>query len=161
MTAGFQFRPPSGEAMIRAVYGDIKERDLAKGMLSIDPGWEAENLVTLRDVCSTELNVRLHRLVVPSFEHCLVEAIARAPDYKIRMLGGFCARRKMNNPSKRPSLHSWGAAFDANWDMNGFGHDGQRDLPDAVIDAFEAEGWEWGGSWRVPDYMHFQFATDF
>ncbi|HQR27179.1 MAG TPA: M15 family metallopeptidase [Nocardioides sp.] len=27
---------------------------------------------------------------------------------------------------------------------------------DVVVEAFEAIGWEWGGSWTPPDYQHFQ-----
>jgi len=26
---------------------------------------------------------------------------------------------------------------------------------DAVVRAFAAIGWEWGGSWASPDYQHF------
>ena len=28
-------------------------------------------------------------------------------------------------------------------------------ISDAVVDAFAARGWSWGGYWNNPDYQHF------
>jgi poly-gamma-glutamate synthesis protein (capsule biosynthesis protein) len=33
--------------------------------------------------------------------------------------------------------------------------DGTIRSDDVVVRAFAAIGWEWGGSWAVPDYQHF------
>ena len=52
------------------------------------------------------------------------------------------------------SLHSWGIAIDINALTNVLGTEG--DMPQAVVEAWEAEGGEWGGDWSRPDPMHFE-----
>jgi hypothetical protein len=141
------------------MFGKFSWQELSKGLVQIEAQWEADNLVTLRDVDKTGLNIRLHRKIATLFEDGLAAAIKAAPHYKVRMLGGFAARHVLNDPSKPLSLHSWGIAFDVNWDRNGYGKSAPRDLPEPFVAAFENYGWSWGGKWKTPDWMHFQFAT--
>ncbi|MET0606121.1 MAG: M15 family metallopeptidase [Beijerinckiaceae bacterium] len=59
------------------------------------------------------------------------------------------------------SAHAWGAAIDLDPEGNRIGrawapHRGM--VHESVIDAFEEEGWRWGGRWRRPDAMHFEAA---
>jgi hypothetical protein len=60
-------------------------------------------------------------------------------------------------------MHSWGCAIDLDPGRNAFhdqtGHFGAGGAI-AVVRAFEAEGWIWGGRWagRSCDPMHFQAA---
>jgi hypothetical protein len=76
------------------------------------------------------------------------------------MLGGFVPRHKMHDPARGLSIHSWGAAFDVNWDTNQVGRNAPTDLPAEWVAAFTDRGWDWGGSWRsTKDWMHFQYAT--
>ena len=78
----------------------------------------------------------------------------------MRQLGGFCARHKMHDVKRALSIHSWGAAFDVNWDTNGVGARATSDLPKDFVAAFTEQGWNWGGNWKSPkDFMHFQYAT--
>lgn len=75
----------------------------------------------------------------------------------------------------RWSLHAYGLAVDVNPLQNPWVHDGvvappagapyvDRTHPhpavlregDAVVAAFDAIGWEWGGRWTSPDWHHFQ-----
>lgn len=151
--------PPKTLAEVKETYGDFKFTELSKGQVDIDDTWERDNLVTLRNVCGTGLNIRLHRLVAPLFEEALAAAMKACPDYKVRMLGGFSARHKMHDPKRGLSLHSWGCAFDINWDKNPVG--GKKyDLPEAFVAEFEKRGWNWGGRWRgTKDWMHFQYAA--
>jgi hypothetical protein len=59
----------------------------------------------------------------------------------------------------RLSMHAYACAIDLDAARNGLGNANPRfkDFP-WVIDAFEKEGWVWGGSWSRPDGMHFQAA---
>lgn len=153
-------QPPNGLAALKQTYGDFSYTELAKGWVQVESSWEMKNLVTLRNVGGTGLNIRLHRLVTPVFEQGLVSALKACPNYKVRLLGGFAARHKMNDPTRILSIHSWGAAFDVNWDTNGVGKNASSDLPPEFIKAFTDLGWVWGGTWKSPpDPMHFQFAT--
>ena len=151
---------PTGLAGVKRIYGDFKFIEMSGGNVDVEDSWEAENLVLLRNVCGTKLNIRLHRLVAPEFEAALAEARKVCPSYKIRMLGGYCSRHKMHDPKRELSIHSWGAAFDVNWDTNGVGLKAPRDLPELFVKAFTERGWNWGGNWKLPkDWMHFQLAN--
>jgi D-alanyl-D-alanine carboxypeptidase len=59
------------------------------------------------------------------------------------------------------SMHSYGCAIDLDPGRNGLGDTTPHfeNLP-MVVDAFEKEGWIWGGRWggRYCDGMHFQAA---
>ncbi len=93
---------------------------------------------------------------------------------------GFNCRRVQG--SNRWSDHAWGAAIDLNPVENPYVTgssvappgsrrfaaldrapgalvpDGTIKADDVVVRAFAAIGWEWGGSWRNPDFQHFTGA---
>lgn len=156
------FPPPNGFKELEKVYGSLKYTEMSGGNVTPDVLWAHDNLVSLRNVAGTKLNIQLHRLVAPHFEQCLIEAVRRCPSYKVRMLGGYCARHMRHDPKMPLSIHSWGAAFDVNWDKNPMVPKGSKvgfDLPAPFIAAFTEQGWEWGGSWKsISDFMHFQYA---
>lgn len=151
--------PPTGPKEIEKVFGKFKYVELSKGAIDIDDTWERDNVVTLRNVCGTKCSIQLHRLVAPIFETCLKEAMVRCPKYKVRMLGGFVPRHMRHDPKMPLSVHSWGIAFDVNWDTNPMSPKLITDLPVEFIAAFREQGWEWGGNWTsVKDAMHFQYC---
>lgn len=159
-----QFSPPNGLEEIKKTYGDFKYVEMSQGNIKVDQSWEHDNLVVVHNVCNTGLNIQLHFKIVPIFEACLSEAIRRCPDYKIRMMGGYCSRHKLNNPKNNLSVHSFGAAFDFNWDTNTIGSEkeAKTDFPLEFISAFTENGWDWGGNWNhTKDYMHFQYAINY
>lgn len=55
------------------------------------------------------------------------------------------------------SLHSWAVAVDVNAAWNGFGD--EPTLSEGLIKCFTDAGFDWGGTWKKPDGMHFQLAT--
>jgi hypothetical protein len=155
------FPVPYGMGGVIQRFGFNHTTELSKGNCVGDPTWEHNNLVVLRNVNGTGCNVQLHHELAPLFRVSLAEAMAAAPDYKIRMLGGYCARHQRNDPDLPLSIHSFGAAFDINWDKNLLTKSKPvYDIPDAFISALTKRGWEWGGNWKtVFDCMHFQYAT--
>lgn len=66
--------------------------------------------------------------------------------------GCFNIRSKRVNQSL--SLHSWGLAIDINASWNQLGK--TPTMPANVVLCFLEAGFEWGGTWAVPDGMHFQ-----
>ena len=72
--------------------------------------------------------------------------------------------------SKRISAHSFGIAIDLNIQRGPYWQwmerddpevlDAQANYPQAVIDAFEAEGFIWGGKWHSYDFMHFEYRPE-
>ncbi|MFY1686888.1 M15 family metallopeptidase [Plantactinospora sp. WMMB782] len=87
---------------------------------------------------------------------------------------GFNCRRAVSTGPAKWSAHAYGKAIDVNPVENPYLLDG-RVLPPAgaayqdrserrpgmavpggaLVEAFAAAGWQWGGSWRSPDYQHF------
>lgn len=154
------FPVPYGMGGVIQRFGFNHTTELSKGSCLGDPTWEHNNLVVLRNVNGTGCNIQLHHELAPLFRLSLAEAMAAAPDYKVRMLGGYCARHQRNDSTLPLSIHSFGAAFDINWDKNPMGKTLVTDLPPEFVAAFKKYGWNWGGDWNsVKDAMHFQFAT--
>jgi D-alanyl-D-alanine carboxypeptidase len=154
------FPPPSGIAGLKARFGSFDFHELSGGNVCIDGPWPFNSLIVLHNVCGTGHSVQLHHLVAPWFEESLRAAMSAAPGYPVQMLGGFCARHKMHDPSRDLSVHSWGVAWDVNWNKNPVGKPLRTDIPLSFVSALTSRGWVWGGSWvNEPDPMHFQFAT--
>jgi hypothetical protein len=78
-------------------------------------------------------------------------------------LGGTRNVRKIAG-TDRMSAHAWGIAIDLNpelgnywrWDKHGW----SNRVPQRVVDAFEAEGFIWGGRWAHFDTMHFEYRPE-
>jgi hypothetical protein len=66
--------------------------------------------------------------------------------------GCFNIRKKRGLSSA--SLHSWGIAIDVNAAWNALGK--QPTLSPGFVKCFTDNGFEWGGTWKRLDGMHFQ-----
>ena len=68
--------------------------------------------------------------------------------------GCFNIRKKRGLSSM--SLHSWGIAIDVNAFENGLNQTPK--LSAGFVKCFTDNGFEWGGTWKRKDGMHFQLA---
>jgi hypothetical protein len=68
--------------------------------------------------------------------------------------GCFNIRKKRGLASQ--SLHSWGIAIDVNAAWNGLGK--EPVLSAGFVKCFTDAGFDWGGTWKRKDGMHFQLA---
>lgn len=68
--------------------------------------------------------------------------------------GCFNIRKKRGLSSM--SLHSWGIAIDVNAFENGLGKEPK--LSARFVKCFTDNGFNWGGTWRRKDGMHFELA---
>jgi hypothetical protein len=67
--------------------------------------------------------------------------------------------RKIRGSATRWSNHAYGAAIDFDAEHNGF-NTGHGKMPQAVVDAFKAQGALWGGDYHGrTDPMHFEFCS--
>jgi hypothetical protein len=69
--------------------------------------------------------------------------------------------------TKELSMHSWGIAIDLDPSMGHYWRnvpEAQRTwknrVPQVIVDAFEAEGFIWGGRWYHYDTMHFEYRPE-
>jgi len=141
----------------------------------LDPYWEAANLVRVPfpwravlawDVTTPVKSARMHRLCAPSLVAAFAAIWAAAKQdqatieaWGMHLYGGGFEFRPVRG-GKALSSHSWGCAIDFDPARNGYGDTTPNfaNVP-AVLDAFAAEGWTWGGPWRPKaDGMHFQAA---
>lgn len=82
-------------------------------------------------------------------------------------IGGTFIWRKIAR-SKNLSTHAFGIAIDLNvdrahywrWQRRGEPLRWQNRIPQVVVDAFEAEGFIWGGRWVHYDTMHFEYRPE-
>ncbi|MBE6442788.1 MAG: M15 family metallopeptidase [Desulfovibrio desulfuricans] len=83
----------------------------------------------------------------------------------LRMDGGFAWRRIAGE--NRLSPHAFGIAFDISPDVATYWrwsslrpHPMQKSYPRAIVEAFENEGFIWGGKWHEYDLMHFEYRPE-
>jgi len=118
--------------------------------------------------------VRVHRRALAAFtavEQRLQTLLRDRPDLRAHLLplGGTIAKRNIAG-TQRASAHSFGIAIDINpkravywrWRRDNIGKPIPIDaLPDqAIVDAFESEGFVWGGRWYHTDTMHFEYRPE-
>jgi hypothetical protein len=118
--------------------------------------------------------VRVHQAVrerVLAVESRLRELVRARPVLRGQLLplGGGYARRTIAG-TERLSAHAYGIAIDINprraayWRRSMRG--GAKSVPasaipdQAIVDAFEAEGFIWGGRWYHVDTMHFEYRPE-
>lgn len=68
--------------------------------------------------------------------------------------GCFNIRKQRGYQSQ--SLHSWGIAIDVNAAWNGLGKEPK--LSAGFVKCFTDAGFDWGGTWKRKDGMHFQLS---
>jgi hypothetical protein len=97
----------------------------------------------------------------------LEKLVAQTPSLAVYVtgeLGGTFEWRPIVN-TNRLSAHSYGIAIDIvvsksdywEWDKPAVW---TNQIPQAIVDAFEAEGFAWGGRWYHYDTMHFEYRPE-
>jgi hypothetical protein len=101
--------------------------------------------------------IRVHQLAAPAFEAAFRTLHSDDELWgHLKTFGGTYAFRPKRDDMEVLSTHSWGVAIDLNPKGNELGV--TPSMHPAVVQAFEAAGFVWGGRWRRPDGMHFQLC---
>ena len=151
------------QAHIKALLGDFWVVRGTGGALQIDPAWKSAHIakVNLPLVgplrCNAVVAVAA-AVALQELQDTGLSALVHSGD--TRAHGGcFSTRetRSLNgNSGHNLSRHTWGAAIDINPSQNPYG--GVSRMDGRVIDAFRRHGFIWGGSFIVPDPMHFEYV---
>jgi hypothetical protein len=107
------------------------------------------------------IRIAVHREIAPVVSLLLHETVRLGYPLRQQTCGGYSYRAmktRRGTATKTPSNHSWGLAVDLNWDANGFGPTAPHDIPEWTVELWEQRGFNWGGRWRIRDWMHFEFA---
>ncbi|RNM12668.1 M15 family metallopeptidase [Nocardioides pocheonensis] len=127
------------------------------GSVNPDPRW-------IRDYIRTEQvpilgAVRCNKAMLPQLRAALQDVVKLGLASKIHPneYGGCYVPRYIgHDPSQGLSFHTWGTAIDLNVAENQRGTAGTMDRN--VVAIFRKWGFNWGGTWRYTDPMHFEMA---
>jgi hypothetical protein len=115
------------------------------------------------------LPVRVHRRVAPALARVagrLARARRQDPSlapFLARLSGSFVDRKIAG--TTRTSAHAFGIAIDLDAAQSDYWRwrrqpQWRNRIPQAIVDAFEAEGFIWGGRWYHYDTMHFEYRPE-
>ncbi|MFO0679193.1 MAG: M15 family metallopeptidase [Polyangiaceae bacterium] len=114
---------------------------------------------------------RVHARIVPALRRVDAKlALAAAADPAVRRAfaapGGAYNWRTIAGSTLR-STHSWGIAIDVDPSVGDYWRNvpearrrWQNRVPEAIVRAFESEGFVWGGRWGHFDTMHFEYRPE-
>lgn len=129
--------------------------------------------LTKKDGTKTTGNISVHRSLASDVQDVFQKV--QDAGFKIYEASGYSYRQMNNGGSGKLSHHSYGVAIDINVNEN-YSHRGsviyagsfwnpsqsEFSIPTngALVRAFEAKGWKWGGKWsgNYQDYMHFSYT---
>lgn len=108
------------------------------------------------------LTVRIHRRAAAPLRRVAARLDAKEP--VLQKTGGTFNWRTIAGTTDR-STHSWGIAIDLDPARSAYWRNDtptrwRNQIPQAVVDAFEAEGFIWGGRWLHYDTMHFEYRPE-
>jgi hypothetical protein len=147
------------------------------GRIRLDPVFAAtygrsERAVDVIPFRFFDQKLRVHRKVARAFaavEARLRRAVAADPKLApfLTGVGGTFVWRNIAG-TDRPSAHSYGVSIDLNvprsdywrWQKPAAPLRWRNRIPQAIVDAFEAEGFIWGGRWYHYDTMHFEYRPE-
>jgi hypothetical protein len=174
LCAVFQFEYPGGEggrcpaegfdpgrirneAFMRRLYGGTAE-ETGNNCITMD-FFGAKVLFNQRQGAAEALQRVIARLEL------IIQQEPGAKEY-IRPTAGTLNWRKIQG-TDRLSAHSFGVAIDLSalkapyWKWKtGIPEGARRGYPQAIVEAFEAEGFIWGGKWHSYDFMHFEYRPE-
>lgn len=146
-------------AQIKSIFGEFPARLGAGINIHIHPDWiEEQTEVTTIPVLGT---FRCHKKMIPQIKTAFDEVEASGLMGLVRPgdFGGCLASRFVRaGVAAGLSRHAWGIAFDFNVSTNLYGAVPTMDL--RLVEIMERHGFSWGGHWRFPDGMHFEYVHD-
>jgi hypothetical protein len=162
------FAVPYRRGPIRPV--DVVDDD--PGRIRFEPLFAATYGETPRhvDLVSVEFAghaLAVHRRVAPALERVWARLREPALAPYFEQMGGTFVWREILGTHRR-SPHSWGIAVDIGvphsdyweWAKPREPIRWRNRIPQAIVDAFEAEGFIWAGRWFHYDTMHFEYRPE-
>lgn len=121
-------------------------------------GWPNAQTDKMVTIAAAGVKVRVRREIAALVQTLLQVTEKFGYDVKAGQTWGFANRAIAG--TQIPSNHSWGLAIDINSTENPQSSTLVTDLPPAVVHAWEASGFYWGGRYQnsKPDAMHFEYV---
>lgn len=100
-------------------------------------------------------NIDMHKPLLDAFQLVINRALAQ----ELKTFDGCYNVRYVRGRDGIYSIHSWGIAIDLNAADNPLA--GSSSWSPEFVDCFKSVGFTWGGEFKRPDPMHFQWAASF
>jgi hypothetical protein len=149
-------------ARTKQLLGEPWYRILSDGSLEMHPDWKAANLTDGRILLDPTIRVRAqcHLAVVGDLSAALADVAASGLAGQIDVANtnayGGCFAPRYSRTSGFLSRHTYAMALDLNTTSNCLGCTPR--LHCDVVRIFRKHGFAWGGNFRVPDGMHFEWV---
>lgn len=98
-----------------------------------------------------------HKLLVAPLTKALENLISRGYVKELKTWDGCYNPRLQRGSMTKWSIHSWALAIDVNAAWNGLGV--KPVLSAGFVKCFTDAGFDWGGTWKRLDGMHFQLSS--
>ena len=147
------------EALFRAAYGGTPDA-VSSALVPVELRGRRVSFHRRAADALRRVSARLDRIATPAI------------DRSFASLGGTFAARPIAG-TDRTSAHAWGIAIDLDPSLGDYwrnessaaaGKSAQlhwrNRVPPEVVEAFEAEGFAWGGRWYHYDTMHFEYRPE-
>ena len=154
-------------ARTKVALGEPWYRFTSTGSVTMHPTWKADNLTDGRVLLDESIPIRAqcHVAVVDDLRAALAEVaaegLAGAIDVANANSSGGCYVPRFSRVSGQIgflSRHTYGMALDTNTDSNCVGCRPQMNCD--VVRIFRKHGFAWGGNFRRPDGMHFEWVGE-
>jgi len=146
----------------RGADGEVNKKWESANIVRIAPPWQLVTAWDFKPVSAVRVHKKCSVSLAAVFDAIWAasgQSQDRINEWGMQLYAGGYIFRPMRT-STRLSMHSWGCAIDFDSSRN-YQEDTTPNFANipAVLDAFAAEGWTWGGRWRKPDGMHWQAAA--
>jgi peptidoglycan hydrolase-like protein with peptidoglycan-binding domain len=164
------FKPITTTAERQRVFGKFNyeaSNDLQdKDSIRIKGTWEDDNIITIQIPqllgVKGSTNVRCHKLVAPQMIALFDEWEREGLMHLVKTWEGCFYPRFVRGRYGFLSNHSFGSAFDINYEWNKLGvtgaYVGQEGSVRLLVEIANKHGFYWGGHFERKDCMHFEWA---
>ena len=150
--AGDAVLPP---VIVKSLFGEFAARPGARpGTIEIDPAWTASHLETTHLPVLGRVTCNVG--IIDQLRDAMRRVDAAGLASTVRSFNGCFVPRHIGwSDENMLSYHSWGIAFDVNLAVNYRGQTPHQDP--RLVRILGRWGFQWGGTWIVPDGNHFEF----
>lgn len=140
-------------------YRPAPEKDNKEAIIILGD-WEDKNIVTI-DCPVFKKHVRIHRQVADNYTKLMQDIILADLQHLLITHDGAFVPRFIRGSTQRLSNHSWGTAFDVNYEWNQLGctptYKGQKGSVRELVPLANKHNFYWGGHFKFRrDGMHFE-----
>ena len=152
-------------ARTKAALGEPWYRIDGDGALDMHPDWKAASLTDGRVLLDPQIRIRAQCNVniVDDLSAALADVAAAGLAHEIEVANanayGGCYNPRYSRTSGFLSRHAYGMALDTNTVSNCGGCEPPR-MHCEVVRIFRRHGFAWGGNFRQPDGMHFEWVGE-